>query len=127
MDDAIRTIDGLDFVDPRKFVKCFTVENEPIYVPMDELSGEFPVDTPNGDRRNTGKRHRELPDRCIYYTAEDVAEMLGVSLSQAYKVVKALNVELGKEKYIVIAGKIPKAFFHKKYYGLEDMVSGQRG
>jgi len=53
----------------------------------------------------------------IYFTADDVAQMLGVSRGQAYKVIKRLNEELEQKKYIVVAGKVPKKYFSERYYG----------
>lgn len=45
----------------------------------------------------------------IYFTAMEVASMLGVSRGQAYKLVKGMNEELAKKGYIVIPGKVPKS------------------
>ncbi len=53
----------------------------------------------------------------IFFTAQDVAELLGVSKGHAYKIIKSLNEELEKKNYIVTAGKVPKKFFSEKYYG----------
>lgn len=49
-------------------------------------------------------------------TAEDVAEQLGISKGHAYKIVKQLNQELEKNGFIVVSGKVPKAFWEKKFY-----------
>lgn len=57
---------------------------------------------------------------CLYYTAMDVKEMLGVSRGKAYQLVKKLNEELDEKGFIVIAGRIPKKFFNEHYYGLEE-------
>jgi len=51
--------------------------------------------------------------------AEDVAAELGISKSHAYKVIRQLNDELEKCGYIVLAGKIPRAFWEKKFYGYQ--------
>ena len=56
-------------------------------------------------------------DSKVYYTAMEVAKMLGVSRAKGYEIVRELNEELTKKGYIVIAGKIPKKFFEEKYYG----------
>lgn len=56
---------------------------------------------------------------CLYYTASEVQELLGVSRAKAYKVVKTLNAELQKQGYIVVAGRIPKKYFAEKYYGFD--------
>lgn len=53
----------------------------------------------------------------IYFTAMEVASMLGVSRGKAYKIVKGMNEELAKKGYIVVAGKVPKKYFSERYYG----------
>lgn len=51
--------------------------------------------------------------------AKEVAEILGTSKSHAYKVVQQLNEELKNQGYIVIAGKVSRAYFEEKIYGLQ--------
>lgn len=51
--------------------------------------------------------------------AKEVSEILGTSKSHAYKVVQQLNEELKKQGYIVIAGKVSRAYFEEKIYGLQ--------
>lgn len=51
--------------------------------------------------------------------AEDVANELGISKGHAYKVIRQLNVELEKSGFIIVAGKVPRAFWEKKFYGYE--------
>ncbi len=48
--------------------------------------------------------------------ATDVAEALGISKGHAYKIVRQLNDELMKDGFIVVAGKVPKAYWQKKFY-----------
>ena len=55
---------------------------------------------------------------CLYFTANEIAEMLGVSRAKAYKVIKEMNEELSAKGYIVVAGKVPKKYVADKYYGL---------
>ena len=107
-------VDSTDFFDPRKYRKCFTQDNEPVYVPI-ESTDEQPPTTPDGKRRNVGKDRKKSPDKCLYYTVDDIAEMLGVSISQAYKVIQTMNDELKEHNFIVLAGKLPKAYFHEKF------------
>ncbi len=49
----------------------------------------------------------------IYITANELAEMLGVSVGHAYKLIRKLNQELEKEGFLVIAGKVPRRYFEK--------------
>lgn len=58
-----------------------------------------------------------LIDKKIYLTAREMSEMLGVSMGYAYKIIRKLNAELEKDGYIVIAGKVPKGYFEKRWFG----------
>ena len=51
-------------------------------------------------------------------TANDVAQALGISKGHAYKIVRELNDELEANGFIVVAGKIPRAFWDKKFYNV---------
>ena len=55
------------------------------------------------------------------YNVTDVMEILECSKDHAYKIIKKLNSELIEMGYEVETGKgkVPSAFFAKKYYGLE--------
>lgn len=64
---------------------------------------------------------------CIYYTVEDVEQLLGVSRGKAYGIIKNLNEELKKKKYVTVAGRVSKVFFQEKYYGLDKMLSTEKG
>ena len=47
----------------------------------------------------------------LYFTANEISEMLGISRGHAYKIVKKLNNELAEKGFIVISGRVPKKFF----------------
>ena len=55
-----------------------------------------------------------MAQECLYYTAKDVMELLGVSRAKAYKIIKKLNEDLMKQGYIVTAGKISKKYLAEK-------------
>lgn len=56
-----------------------------------------------------------MAQACLYYTAQEVMEILGVSRAKAYKVVKELNEELAAKGYIVTAGRVPKSFWQNGF------------
>ena len=58
-----------------------------------------------------------ITENKTYITASELAETLGVSLGQAYKIIRQLNGELAKEGYITVAGKCPRRYVEKKWYG----------
>lgn len=58
-----------------------------------------------------------MADNKIYITARELSDMLGVSMGYAYKIIRKLNKELDKDGFIVIAGKVPKGDFEKRWFG----------
>lgn len=54
-----------------------------------------------------------------YITAKEISEMLGVSNSKAYSIIRGLNTELKERGYLTIPGKVSRAFFFEKWYGGE--------
>ena len=52
-------------------------------------------------------------------TADDIAKELNCSKSYAYKLLRQLNKELAEQGYITLAGKVPKAYWAKKFYGYD--------
>ena len=49
-----------------------------------------------------------------FLKVEEVAEMLGVSKSYAYKVVRQLNDELKEKGFLTISGRVNKAYFMER-------------
>ena len=54
----------------------------------------------------------------MYLTAEEIAEILGVSKGFAYRLIRNLNAELKAKGFIVVAGKLPTKYFKEKIYGM---------
>ena len=69
--------------------------------------------------RNRNKTEREVKQMIekIYYSASDIAAMLGISMGKAYKILRQMNEELSSKGFLTIAGKIPVAYFREKWYG----------
>lgn len=53
-----------------------------------------------------------------FMTAEEVAEIMGYSVGQGYKVIRELNAELKAKGYIIRNGRIPRKYFYERA-GLE--------
>lgn len=49
---------------------------------------------------------------------KDVAAVLEVSESSAYKIIRQLNSELSERGFITVPGKISKVYFEEKVYGI---------
>ena len=59
----------------------------------------------------------------IYYSAADIAAMLGVSTGKAYKILREMNKDLADRGFLTIAGKIPVEYFKERWYGATKEVS----
>ena len=54
----------------------------------------------------------------VFSTAKEVAELLGISKSKAYTIVRELNEELSAKGFITVAGRVSRKFFEEKFYGV---------
>ena len=57
----------------------------------------------------------------LFYTAQEVAEMLGVSQSKAYIMIRDWNKELAAKGFVTISGKVSKKYVDEKIYGYTDV------
>ena len=51
-----------------------------------------------------------------FIKVEEVAEILGISKSYAYKIVRQLNNELKKKGFLTISGRVNKNYFMERIY-----------
>ena len=54
----------------------------------------------------------------VFITAHEVAELLGISKSKAYIIIRELNEELFAKGFITVAGRVSRKFFEEKFYGV---------
>ena len=66
----------------------------------------------------TKERRHLLMENKRFLTAQDVMEMLDVSLSYAYKLIRRLNAELESEGFVTIKGRVSTQYFMERIYGL---------
>ena len=52
----------------------------------------------------------------MFLRAEEVAEVLDVSMQYAYKLMRELNTKLKKNGYFTIAGRIDRKYFYEQFY-----------
>ena len=53
----------------------------------------------------------------LMLSANEVAEILGISMSHAYKLVRLLNKDLQAKGFITVAGRVSRKYFEEKFYG----------
>lgn len=70
--------------------------------------------------KETQKYERgEKMTNSVFFTAQEVAEMLNISKPYAYKIINRLNRELEDRNFITIPGRVSKKYFEEKFYGIE--------
>lgn len=62
---------------------------------------------------STRKRNQEL-----FVRVDTVMTDLGISKPLAYQLIKTWNAELSELGYTTISGRVPRAFYKKKIYGM---------
>ena len=70
-----------------------------------------------GKQKNNKRKDKLIMNEKLYYTAAEVAEMIGVGRTTGYAFVKKMNKELQEAGYLVVDGKVPKDYFDEKYFG----------
>lgn len=57
-----------------------------------------------------------------FLKVDDVMQILGISKSAAYNIMRQLNNELKEKGYAVIRGKISRKYFEERFYGMPEAV-----
>ncbi len=58
--------------------------------------------------------------RAQFISAAEVAEIMGISRSKSYQLIRELNRELKAQGYLTVAGKCPIQYFGQKFYGFPE-------
>ena len=57
-----------------------------------------------------------------FLKVDDVMQILGISKSAAYNIMRQLNNELKEKGYAVIRDKISRKYFEERFYGMTEAV-----
>lgn len=60
-------------------------------------------------------------------SAKEVAKVLEISVSYAYKIIDQLNEELKKSGYLTIPGKVDSLYLKKRYFPSEEKMQIDEG
>lgn len=66
-----------------------------------------------------GRKERRTVTKQVL-TAKDISEICGISESKSYQVIRQLNEELDKKGYLTFRGRVSRAFFYEKMYGMKE-------
>ena len=53
----------------------------------------------------------------VFMKADEVQELLGVSRSEAYRIMKKLNDDLKEKGFIVLSGRVSRKYLEEMIYG----------
>lgn len=53
-----------------------------------------------------------------FITVLEIREVLSVSESKAYRIVRTLNEELKQKGYMVIPSRVSRHYFNERFYGI---------
>ena len=56
---------------------------------------------------------------CLFIKADEVTRILGVSQSEAYRIIKRLNNEMAAKGYITVNGRVNRKYLEEQIYGYE--------
>ena len=84
----------------------------------------YNIGTP--DNKEVMLQHRKevamnITDRKML-NSKQVAEILGISVSYAYKVIDQLNKELNQAGYLTISGKVDSLYLYKRFFPNADNI-----
>lgn len=53
------------------------------------------------------------------YGAKELGEILGVSESKSYQLIRQMNDELKEKGFLVVRGKVPAAYVEQRFFGVK--------
>ena len=95
----------------------FCQENHVGRITETDAYKDFVAAMEEAQRHMEEQRSRKKPRQMM--DVNDVVAVLGVSKSTAYKIIKRLNNELERDRYIAVRGRISRTFFEKRTYGVD--------
>ena len=64
-------------------------------------------------------------DKTLFVSASELAEVLGVSRAQSYKIIQKLNKQLEKDGFMTLTGKVSRRYFEERFYGISSTQSNK--
>ena len=56
-------------------------------------------------------------ENTLVIRANEISEMMGVSMTYAYRIIKQLNNELSERGYLIVQGRTNRKYFYERIYG----------
>lgn len=55
-----------------------------------------------------------------FYGARDIMDLLGVSESKSYQLIRKMNDELSEKGFLIVRGKVPRAYLEERFFGVKE-------
>ena len=55
--------------------------------------------------------------KSLFVKAEELQDMLGISRSESYRIIKKLNDQLKEKGFIVLSGRVSRMYLEEMIYG----------
>lgn len=55
--------------------------------------------------------------KSLFVKAEELQDMLGISRSESYRIIKKLNDQLKEKGFIVLSGRVSRKYLEEMIYG----------
>ena len=55
-----------------------------------------------------------------FYKAKDLAEILKISESKSYELIRQMNRELAEKGYLICRGRVPAAYVRERFFGVKE-------
>jgi len=63
----------------------------------------------------------------LFIKVDEITKALQISKPYAYKLMREMNMELEKQGYMTISGRVSRQFFEEKFYGLKTKEAVEYG
>ena len=64
-------------------------------------------------------------NKTLFISASELAEVLGISRAQSYKIIQKLNKQLEKDGFMTLTGKVSRRYFEERFYGISSTQSNE--
>ena len=73
------------------------------------------------DFANTEHRKEQMYMSEKFIRAEEVAEVMEISVAYAYKIIRKLNQELSDKGFITVTGRVNREYFNERVYSVNPL------
>ena len=97
------------------------IEEKKSFAHLSNDDGEDRIQT-SADKNSIENGGTQMENRREMLNAEQVADILGISISYGYKIINQLNRELEKAGYLTIHGKVDSLYLNRRLFPAPEKI-----